>query len=271
MNETVKLLETNGERIFTIEHHPEQSEPDKAYIFVHPFAEEKLWSHRVYVTTARAFCKRGVLVARFDFRGHGDSDGEFLDSSLDGHISDINAVIDHIKSSYPSVSKIGLLGLRLGGSLAVLAAQTRDDIDELILWDPVLNGERYMQDILRSNLASQMAVKGKVETTREDLIEQMKSGQPINIEGYYLQYSYFEELSSIDLNGLDYPETLHCCLLQIVRNPKQPINKQYQGYIEKFSGNSTVDKAHEEQFWKEIKTFYNGAENLVNRSLEWLE
>ncbi|MES9939887.1 MAG: alpha/beta hydrolase [Candidatus Thiodiazotropha sp. 6PLUC1] len=271
MNEKLTLLEKDGERIFTVEHHPQESKPERAYIFVHPFAEEKLWSHRVYVSTARAFCDKGVFVARFDFRGHGDSDGEFLDSSLEGHISDLNSVIDHVKSICPSATTIGLLGLRLGGTIAVITAESRDDIDELILWDPVLSGDRYMQEILRSNLAAQMAVKGKVEITRDDLIEQMKSGQPINIEGYYLRYPYFEELSSIDLVKLDYPDRMRCCLLQIVRNPKQPFNKQYQAYIEKFSGNSIIDKAHEEQFWKEIKTFYNKADNLVNRSLEWLE
>ncbi|MES9832890.1 MAG: alpha/beta hydrolase [Candidatus Thiodiazotropha sp. DIVDIV] len=271
MNETLTLLEMDGERIFTVEHHPHESKPTKAYIFIHPFAEEKLWSHRVYVATARAFCDQGVFVARFDFRGHGDSDGEFSDSSLDGHLKDVNAVIDHVKSICPSVTSIGLLGLRLGGSIAVLTANSRDDVDELILWDPVLSGDRYMQDILRSNLAAQMAVKGKVETTREDLIQQMKSGQPINIEGYYLKYPYFQELSSIDLLSLEYPQNLRCCLLQIVRNPKQPLNKQYQNYIEKFTDDSVIDKAHEEQFWKEIKTFYNKAENLEDRSTEWLK
>jgi exosortase A-associated hydrolase 2 len=270
MKETLKFLERDGERIFTIEHHPQNTQPRKAYIFVHPFAEEKLWSHRVYVTTARAFCNKDVLVARFDFRGHGDSDGEFLDSSLERHIDDINTIIEHLKSSYPSLSTIGLFGLRLGGAIAALTAVSRSDIDEMILWDPVLNGDRYMQDILRSNLASQMAVKGKVEVTRDDLIEKMKSGEPINIEGYYINYHYFQQLSSIDLFKQDYPQTLKCCLLQIVRNPKQPINKQYQKFIEQFNNESSIDKAHEEQFWKEIKTFYNKADNLVNRTLEWL-
>jgi exosortase A-associated hydrolase 2 len=271
MNEKLQIIEQDGERIFTVEHHPQESNPEKAYIFVHPFAEEKLWSHRVYVTTARAFCAKGIFVARFDFRGHGDSDGDFLDSSLENHLSDINRVIEHVKSACPTVRSIGVLGLRLGGAIAAITAQNRTDVDEMILWDPVLSGDRYMQDILRSNLASQMAVKGKVEVTRDDLIEQMKLGKPINIEGYYLQYPYFQQLSSIDLFKMEFPETLKCCLLQIVRNPKQPLNKQNQQFFEKFSEGSVIDKAHEEQFWKEIKTFYNKAENLVSRSLEWLE
>ena len=270
MNEILKFIETDGERIFSVEHHPETSDPTKAYIFIHPFAEEKLWSHRVYVTTARAFCEKNIWVSRFDFRGHGDSEGEFSESSLERHLADIDSLVTHVKETCPNVSSFGLFGLRLGGAIAALAAASRDDIDELILWDPVLNGDRYMQDILRSNLATQMAVKGKVEVTREDLIDKMKSGEPINIEGYHLTYSYFQELSSIDLFKHKYPDTLKCCLLQVVRNPKQPINKQYQKFVELFSNEPTLDKAHEEQFWKEIKTFYNRADNLLNHSLKWL-
>jgi exosortase A-associated hydrolase 2 len=271
MNEHLEMLEIDGERIFTIQHIPKIDKPTKAYVFVHPFAEEKLWSHRVYVTTARAFCEQNILVARFDLRGHGDSDGEYQDASLEKHLEDVNTVIDHIKEANPSVKKIGLFGLRLGGTIAALTARSRSDVDEIILWDPILDGGRYMQEILRSNLAAQMAVKGKVEITRDDLIGKMKSGHSVNIEGYYINYSYFQDLSSIDLFTYDYPSTLQCCLLQVVRNPKQPINKQYQKFIEKLAGDSVLDKAHEDQFWKEIKTFYDKAENLLSGSLKWLE
>ncbi|ODB97000.1 hypothetical protein A3196_09630 [Candidatus Thiodiazotropha endoloripes] len=271
MNENLTVLEIDGERLFTIEHFPKQTEPTKAYIFVHPFAEEKLWSHRVYVTTARAFCDQGMLVARFDFRGHGDSDGDYDEASLKRHLTDISTVVDHVKKANPSIKHIGLFGLRLGATLATLTALSRGDIEELILWDPILDGDRYMQEILRSNLASQMAIKGKVEVTRDELVDKMKSGEAVNIEGYYINYNYYQEISSINLLDRDYPENLSCCILQVVRNPKQPINKQYLQFSEKFSNNPTLDKAHEEQFWKEIKSFYDRADNLLTRSLSWLE
>jgi exosortase A-associated hydrolase 2 len=271
MNEIISFIDSQGERLFTVEHRPDGSEPTKAYLFIHPFIEEKLWSHRVYVTTARALCEKGMLVTRFDFRGYGDSEGEFLDLRLEKHYQDIDAIITNIKENHPSVTTIGLFGLRLGGTLAAMVAAMRDDIDEIILWDPVLDGGRYMQEILRSNLAAQMAVKGKVEITRDDLIEQMKSGDPINTEGYYLTYSYFQDLSNIALFSLHFSEKLKCCLLQVVKNPKQPINKQYQKFIERFSRDPLLDKAHEEPFWKEIKTFYNKAENLLTLTLNWLD
>ncbi len=271
MNEEIKFIDSSGERLFVMEHLPDDPAPSGAYVFVHPFAEEKLWSHRVYVTTARALCERGYLVLRFDFRGHGDSDGDFIDSSLENHYRDIEAGINHIKEHYPSVQRLGLFGLRLGATLAAHVATRRMDIDSLIFWDPILSGERYMQEILRSNLAAQMAVKGKVEVTREDLIAQMKAGTPINVEGYYLTYPYFQDLSSLDMTNLEFAQSTSCCLIQVVKNIKQPINKQYQEFFARFEQKSLLDKAAEEPFWKEIKTFYDRADNLLEVTLNWLD
>ncbi|MET0067926.1 MAG: alpha/beta hydrolase [Candidatus Thiodiazotropha sp.] len=271
MNEELKFIDSAGEQLFVIEHQPDNPQPTKAYVFLHPFAEEKLWSHRVYVTTARAFCAQGCLVMRFDFRGHGDSGGEFLNSSLERHNQDIDAVISHVKQRYPEIQSLGLFGLRLGGTLASQAAARRGDVDELVLWDPVLSGDRYMQEILRSNLAAQMAVKGKVEVTRDDLIAQMKAGKPINVEGYYLTHDYFQELSTLNLQATEFPEGLKCCLVQIVKNPKQPFNKQYEQFFERFAEGSQLQKAQEEPFWKEIKTFYDRADNLLDQTLNWLD
>ena len=46
-----------------------------AFVFCHPLTEEKLWTHRVFVTFARELAAAGHTVLRFDYRGNGDSDG----------------------------------------------------------------------------------------------------------------------------------------------------------------------------------------------------
>ncbi len=269
MEEKIDFIHTKNEKLFTVFHIPDKVDVKMAFVFIHPFAEEKLWSHRVYVSFARELASQGYYVARFDFRGHGDSDGDFVDSTLEKHVQDIDAVINHLKVQY-QIKDISLFGLRLGASLATVFASSSDEIRNLILWDPVLNGERYMQEILRSNLAAQMALKGKVETTRDDLVEQMKSGSPINIEGYLLTYDYYSQLSGLDLLQLDHKKSVNCLINQIVRNPKQPHNKAYAEFIENFSAKSELVKSHEEQFWKEIKTFYQYAENLNSSTISWM-
>ena len=71
-------------------------EPDPAikkntgYIFIHPFAEEMLWTQRVMVTFARELVRCGYPVLRFDFMGHGDSEGNFVDATVKTRLSDIS-------------------------------------------------------------------------------------------------------------------------------------------------------------------------------------
>ncbi|MES9969189.1 MAG: alpha/beta fold hydrolase [Candidatus Thiodiazotropha sp.] len=270
MEENLEFIQTKNEKIFTVFHIPEKADDKKAYVFIHPFAEEKLWSHRVYVSFARELARQGYFVARFDFRGHGDSDGEFIDSTIDKHTEDIDAVIDRLKAKF-QINEINLFGLRLGATLATEYASKHSDIKNLILWDPVLDGERYMQELLRSNLAGQMALKGKVEVTREDLVKQMQSGTPINNEGYLLTYEYYTQISNIDLEKLNYSKTTNCLINQIVRNPKQPENKKYLEFVTKFGEQSKLVKSQEEQFWKEIKTFYQTAKELSSSTLTWID
>jgi exosortase A-associated hydrolase 2 len=270
IQELSEFVEINGERIYTVLHIPEDTDVERGVVFVHPFAEEKLWSHRVHVKFARELAKQGYYVARFDMRGHGDSDGDFKDSKLEHHTGDIGAIINYLKNNH-HINEVGLFGLRLGGTLALLYASQNGGIKNLILWDPVLNGERYMQEILRSNLATQMAIKGKVETTRDDLIAQMKNGTPINIEGYLLTYDYYMQLSELNVLEMNFNKDISCLINQIVRNPKQPENKVYLKLLEKFNEKSILVKSQEEQFWKEIKAFYNSAENLSSSTLNWME
>jgi exosortase A-associated hydrolase 2 len=268
MQEVIEFIFSNKEKVCTITHIPDEPDIRRAYVFIHPFAEEKLWSHRVYVSFARELAKQGYYVGRFDFKGHGDSDGDFVDSSLEKHFTDIDAVINNLKTKF-QVTEINLFGLRLGATLAAIYA-SNNNISNLILWEPIINGSRYMQEILRSNLAGQMALRGKVEITREDLVKQMKSGKPINIEGYLLTYDYYNQLSNISLENIEFKESINCLINQIVRNKKQPENKAYVELIKKFSNMSELMKSEEEQFWREIKTFYKAADNLSSSSINWV-
>ena len=44
-------------------------------VFCHPFGEEKLWTHRVFVTFARRLAAAGHAVLRFDHRANGEQMG----------------------------------------------------------------------------------------------------------------------------------------------------------------------------------------------------
>jgi hypothetical protein len=192
-----------------------------------------------------------------------------VDSSIETRLSDINCAIDWLKQEVPPMNNIGLLGLRFGATLASMIAEERQDINILILWEPITIGANYMQEMLRSNIATQSAVFKEIRQNREALVESMKKGETVNIDGYELGYPLFSQASDIDLLKEKKSFAGECLITQIDRKPAQ---KQRKDLIELVSLYDRVLLAlcTEEPFWKEIKVFYGKAVNLFEDTLEWL-
>jgi exosortase A-associated hydrolase 2 len=269
MNEKPFFFENDNYRLFGVLHAPESSNKGYGFIFCHPFAEEKLWAHRVYVHFARDLCALGYHVLRFDFMGHGDSDGDFRDSDIKSQLSDIKCAKQTLKQNCPELKSFGILGLRLGASLAALAAESDPEFDRLILWDPIVDGNKYIQMALRANLTAQMAEHKKIVSNREQLIAGMKQGQPVNLEGYELSYNYFEQTSGINLLNATKKFTGRCFITQIGREG-QPLHRDLL-QLQSLYTYADISHATEQPFWKEIKQFYERANNLFATTLEWLE
>ncbi len=251
--------------LFGMLHLPEQSN-QKGFVFCHPFAEEKLWAHRVYVSFARELVKQGYTVLRFDMKGCGDSQGYFEEVVLDNWLNDINAAIDYLSSTVQGLSEVGLFGLRFGATLALAAAQYNDKIQKLILWEPILDGARYMQEILRSNLSTQLAVYGKVTKNREALVADMEAGVPVNFDGYELTHELYTQIGKMAFNDLSAWAKKPILVVQVGK-PDQPVKK---GLLEfcKTSPACHVVNAAEEPFWREIKQYYARANNLFSVTLQ---
>ena len=82
---------------------------------------------------------------RFDYRGTGDSSGEFHSISLSAMCCDIQTACEELQV-LSGQDRVCVIGLRLG---ALLAAMTSTDVEfqKLIMWDPVLDGARYIESL----------------------------------------------------------------------------------------------------------------------------
>jgi uncharacterized protein len=129
-----------GYRLFGVLHNVSGKTKKEGFIFCAPFAEEKLWAHRVFVSFARFLAEKGYPVLRFDYMGHGDSEGDFEISSVQTMISDINCAAQILQERIPSIESLGFLGLRFGATLALLAASLENRPKKLILWEPIIDG-----------------------------------------------------------------------------------------------------------------------------------
>lgn len=258
---------SNGDKLFGVLHNPD-GPVRKGLIFCHPYAEEKLWTHRVYVNFAREMALSGYASLRFDYKGHGDSEGKFEDSSVKSRLSDIESAIIWLKNEMPDILDICLCGLRFGATLALLAAENNPDIQKVVLWEPIVNGEKYLQEVLRSNLATQNAVYKEIRYTRKQLVESLSKGETINYEGYEISYPFYTEASGIDLLSQDYRSGIRKLVVQIAR-VKKDISKDHKKLLEKMP-NVDHRSVVEEPFWKEIKKYYPKADNLYETTKNWL-
>jgi len=269
MMETPFYFKNKSYELFGIFHEPDMISRKNGFVFIHPFAEEKLWTHRVLVTFARELSRCGYPVLRFDFMGHGDSEGNFEDSSIQTRLSDIQCAILTLREKAPSIKGICLLGLRFGATLAALTVEQEKDIDKLILWEPIIDGTKYMQEMLRINLTTQTAVYKEIRYNRDQLVQMMKNGSTVNIDGYEISYDLFEQASSINLINNEINFSGDCLIVQISRK-EQNIKKDFEAFKSAYS-NTDIALSIEEPFWKEIKKLYSRAENLFDGTLKWLE
>ena len=125
---------------------PEHSARDQGVVLCPALGDEYLFAHGTSRFLARQLAAAGFHVLRFDYSGTGDSAGEFEDFNARLWAEDVETAIAEIKD-LGQVSRVGLVGARFGAVLAARAAQQRDDVDQLVLWDPVSDGRSYLQEI----------------------------------------------------------------------------------------------------------------------------
>lgn len=260
----------NGQcRLLGLVHEPAGVPSGEAWLFCHPFIEEKLWAHRVYVSFARILAARGAWVLRFDMMGNGDSEGRFSDVSVDTMLADIDCAISCLGQLSRVEGTINLLGLRLGATLAALTAERRAKVGKLVLWDPVVDGAKYMQELLRINLTTQSAVYKEIRYNRETLVRMMREGSTVNIDGYELAYPCYEQVSAINLKEGPKRFAGRCLIVQIGKEG-QPIQPDLKALQETYQA-ATLRTAVEEPFWKEIKRWYRTAPSLFDATLRWMD
>lgn len=268
----------NG-KLFAVLHRPAYGAQGQrgsiGIVFCSPFAEEKLWAHRVFVSFARLLAQEGFVVLRFDYMGTGDSEGETEDATVETHLADIEAAVRELRR-LAGTQTVGLLGLRFGATLALLAARRPSPgVDFLVLWEPILKGEEYLLKCLRSHLATQMAAYKKIVKTRNQILADIEEGRSVNIEGYLLSSEFCRQVRAIDLiEGDEGSLSQPALLVAVTARPDGTAAKQVGEFflekIEKTHVCSRFAAAKEEPFWSEIKTYIENAPDLFEKTLTWL-
>lgn len=134
MEERPVFFTNEGQRLAGMLHIPDKT-PAPVVIFCHGFTGHRIEAHRLFVHAAREFCRRGFLALRFDFRGSGESEGLFQSMTVSGEVSDLRAAITWVeKIGEAERNLIGVVGLSLGGVVAILTAAQDNRIRAVATW-----------------------------------------------------------------------------------------------------------------------------------------
>jgi len=141
-------------------------------VLCNPLSEEANRAHRLYRVMAVQLERQGYATLRFDYRCTGDSCGDEADARLDDWVDDtVAAAAEALQRT--GVSRVVLCGVRLGGTLAALAAASGQlRVRQLVLWDPVVAGLAHLRELsethvtfLREELTSHRANQLRVSDT----------------------------------------------------------------------------------------------------------
>lgn len=150
----------------------------------HGFTGNKMEPHFIFVKLSRMLEAKGIASIRFDFAGSGESDGDFVGMTISHELEEAKDILDYAKSlDFVDTSKIGLLGLSMGGAVAsMLAGGRTEDIHSLCLWAPAGNME-------------ELVTRGHSE---EDINVLRKSGY-WDIGGLLLGAGFLDDVLSLDI------------------------------------------------------------------------
>jgi len=163
--------------------------PD-AVVLCHPFGHEYIRAHRTLQTLATQLSDHGYHVLRFDYYGCGDSAGRAEDARVAQWISDIGTAIDELKDM-SDAARVSLVGVRLGGTLAALVQAGRADVDTLVLWDPVLAGREYLEELT--------ATEGKWLESRPLMQTPDRQAVPEELIGFPVSAALRQDLNEMDV------------------------------------------------------------------------
>lgn len=79
--------------------------------------------------------------------------------------------------------RVAVLGPRLSALLAAELAQ-RSAAERLVLWQPVVNGEAFMTQVLRLRLAGDLAQGDGERTSTKDVRARLGAGEVLELAGY---------------------------------------------------------------------------------------
>ena len=191
------FLEHDQKRIYCVEYVPtEEAKRDCCVILCKSIWGERIRTHRIFTNLARTLRDIGFYVATCDYYGDGNSGGETKDLTFSGMVQDVQLLHDYLAEN-TAIKNVSLAGLRFGSNVAICVEPMISGTQRMILFEPIGDPEGVLKEWLRANLASQMAIHKKILKNRNELIDDLKNGLFVNIDGFVIGKEFWESFEVI--------------------------------------------------------------------------
>jgi len=153
----------DGEQVVGMYHHAKRT-PAPGVLMLHGFRGNKQEAHRLFVIAARRLARAGFGVLRFDFRGSGDSEGDFSGTTVGRQLADARAALAWLRDR-PGIDAehVAVIGLSLGGMIAAFLLGEAGGPEAGVLWAPVARPADAVRRHAKQGEVSNIIVGGKLD------------------------------------------------------------------------------------------------------------
>ena len=146
---------------------------------------------------ARTLAEQGFASLRVDFRGQGDSDGEYNMTTFSTQISDALAAVEYVENQLKNQvqsNRIGIVGYSQGGLVGSCTAARDRRVDSLVLWSPVSHPPIVYEGLLtKKGIKKGLALEDDGPVTLELYVDDVYIGLDAS-----LGKGFFEDIFNID-------------------------------------------------------------------------
>lgn len=194
--EETGYLPVPGAHLYTVLH--PAADPVARVLLVGAFGSERHFAYHTWVRWARYLASRRIEALRYDYRGVGESTGDFEEMSFEAWSEDVRLLADSLSHKSPELP-FALHGIEMG---ALLAAKIFEEGagDALLLWSPPANANR----VLRSTLLRWAGLEQLYEAPENrkpvsEYVQQLEQGIPVDVLGYQWTDKLWRESASFEL------------------------------------------------------------------------
>lgn len=208
------FMEVSQGRIFVVSRIPKGDKRDLGIVIVPPFAEEMNNARHVLASLADVLARQGFCVLQPDLYGTGDSEGAFSQASWDGWVEQVKACQAFLRQSF-GLGKCAVVCLRSGALLvAEMLRNGGESLESLVLWQPVLAGEAFLNNLLRLRVVSSMLTGTEKESIKH-LKQSLLEGDEVEVGGYAINSRLAYGLVNVSLNAVDGRYLPRTCWMEI--------------------------------------------------------